>query len=193
MADKNNPNCGPGSLGMDKLYSERKNTLRNWVLRFLKRPQDVEDIIQEAFLRTYQVQVERPLENPVGYLFRTARNLSFKSNAKLEQKLTDYIADLGLPEVTKDIDPVVTDLEAHEQFSHFCRAVRELPLQCRRVFILRKVYELSHDEIAKRLGISVSTSHQHLAKGLAKCTAYMEAHGFLEYSGSLGVSRQVEK
>ena len=43
-------------------------------------------------------------------------------------------------------------------------AIAELPTQCRRVFTLRKVYSLSPDEIAVRLGLSVSTVEKHLVK-----------------------------
>jgi RNA polymerase sigma factor (sigma-70 family) len=178
MKDKKGREAFNRELG--DLYSNKKQQLKNWVMRFVHRPQDVEDIVQEAFLRTYQVQMDKPIDNPTGYLFQAAKNLSFKSNAKFDHKLTDYIADLDLPGVSMDTDPVIASLEAHEQFSLFCRAVRDLPVQCRRVFILRKVYDLSHAEIAERLGISVSTSHQHLAKGLARCTAFMKDEGLLE-------------
>jgi len=55
--------------------------------------------------------------------------------------------------------------------------VRDLPLQCRRVFLLRKVYDLSYQEIAKRLEISVSTVEKHMLNGVTKCSAYLRAHG----------------
>ena len=67
----------------------------------------------------------------------------------------------------------------------FCEAVRELPPQCRRVLILKKVYGLSHAEIAERLNITVSTSNQHLAKAIAKCTLYMQERGYLDDTDSV--------
>ena len=57
----------------------------------------------------------------------------------------------------------------------FCRAVGGLPEQCRRAFILKKVYGLSQQEIADRLSISQSTVEKHIAKGLLMCREYMES------------------
>ena len=57
----------------------------------------------------------------------------------------------------------------------FRRAIATLSPQCRKVFILRKVHGLSHQEIADRMGLSVSTTSKHLAKALERCDAYMRA------------------
>jgi len=44
-------------------------------------------------------------------------------------------------------------------------AVGSLPEQCRRVFVLKKVYGLSQEEVAARVGIAESTVEKHIAKG----------------------------
>ena len=49
--------------------------------------------------------------------------------------------------------------------------VRSLPMECRQVFTLRKVYGLSQKEIATELDISENTVEQHLAKGVRLCSA----------------------
>jgi RNA polymerase sigma-70 factor (ECF subfamily) len=58
--------------------------------------------------------------------------------------------------------------------------VDQLPPLCRRVFVLRKVYRLSHDEIAEVLGVSHSTIEKHVAKGLVRCRDYLRQAGLLE-------------
>jgi RNA polymerase sigma-70 factor (ECF subfamily) len=60
--------------------------------------------------------------------------------------------------------------------------VDRLPPLCRRVFVLRKVYKLSHTEIAEVLGVSHSTIEKHVAKGLLRCRDYLREHGMLEPS-----------
>jgi DNA-directed RNA polymerase specialized sigma24 family protein len=55
-----------------------------------------------------------------------------------------------------------------------------LPPLCRRVFVLRKVYRLSHDEIAEVLGVSHSTIEKHVAKGLIRCRDYLRDAGLLD-------------
>jgi len=52
--------------------------------------------------------------------------------------------------------------------------VSELPIQCRRVFVLRKVYGYSQAEIAQELGISVSTVESHIATGMHRVRQWMK-------------------
>jgi RNA polymerase sigma-70 factor (ECF subfamily) len=165
---------------LEEVFLDSYASLKALVNRYLKRPEDVEDILQETFIRTFEADRESRILNLRGYLFRTARNLSFNHQALHANRLTSYLGDIGVLELDGFEPPPENRLEAHEQFSIFCEAVAGLPLQCQRVLILKKVYGLSHDEIAKRLGITVSTTNQHLAKGLARCTWYMRERGYLE-------------
>lgn len=90
---------------------------------------------------------------------------------------------MNLTEVLGTGELVLQQLERDERFALFCEATRALPEQCRKVFILKKIYDLSHKEIAERLGISVSTTNQYLAKALARVTAHLREQGYLEESG----------
>jgi len=71
-------------------------------------------------------------------------------------------------------------LDARRRFESFCTAVDSLPPMCRRAFVLRKVYKLSHSEIAEVLGVSPSTIEKHVAKGLRRCRDYLRERGMLE-------------
>ena len=52
----------------------------------------------------------------------------------------------------------------------------ELPIKCRKVFVLRKVYGYSQAEIAKKLGISLSTVETHITKGMHRTKLFMDEH-----------------
>lgn len=172
------------------VFIENYEGLKSSISRYIKRPHDVEDIVQETYVKSYQAQQNTSIDNIKAYLFTTARNLSFKHQALHANKVTDYLEDLGLSEVINETARLEDEIQAHQQFSIFCEAVRELPLQCRRVFILKKVYGLSHEEIAQRLGISVSTANQHLAKGMARCTIYMREKGYLDKVAQSDLTKQ---
>ncbi len=155
--------------------------LKSVVYGYVKHPHDVEDIVQETFVRVYQANKQSRISNLKAYLFTTARNLSFKHLSLHANKITDYLDDLALSEVM-DSNTGITleqELQAHEQFCIFCEALRELPLQCRRAFILKKVYGLNYDEISERLNITPNTVNQHITKGMARCTQYMREKGYL--------------
>ena len=174
----------------EEVFLDCYASLKSVVSRYLKRPEDVEDIVQEVFVRTYEAKQKSRILNLRAYFFTTARNLSLKHKALHANKMTDQLEVLGVSEVYDYRTSLETRYEANEQFSIFCEAVRELPPQCRRVLILKKGYGLSHSEIAERLNITVSTTNQHLAKGIAKCTLYMRERGYLVDTESLNEKKQ---
>jgi RNA polymerase sigma-70 factor (ECF subfamily) len=78
---------------------------------------------------------------------------------------------------------VETQLISRERLALYCGIVSELPSQCRRAFILKKVYGLSQREIAKFLGISENTVEKHIAKGILVCARKMtelDARGLVD-------------
>ena len=164
----------------EQIFLDNRRKLFSLVSRYLNRPQDIEDVVQETFIRSYQSDIKRQIDKPENYMFRTARNLSLKHLALSDNKITDLIEDFDQLGVLLTEDRVLREIEGAEQFSIFCEAASALPERCRRVFILKKVYGLTHDEIAARLDISVSTTNQHLAKALSRVTEYMRQHGYLK-------------
>ena len=164
--------------GVVQAFISNRSFLAAWVNRFVSRPEDVEDIVQETFLRSYRALMSREIDNPKAYLFSAAKNLAIKHNELSANKFACQIDDMGLSEVISIDDPVLQSAEAREEMSCLSEAIRELPVQCRRVFVLKRVYGLSHREIADRLGISPNTVHQHLSKGVARCTFYMRDKGY---------------
>jgi len=149
--------------------------LKRYLSRILKRQEDVEDIAQEAFVRVLEAGSKGEIHYHKAYLYRTARNLALNSLARKSNLLEDYIEDLPDPDVFTDSTGPEEEVTGQQRFELFCRAAAELPEQCRRVLVLRKVYGLSQKEVADRLDISVSTVEKHLAKGLLLCAAHMQS------------------
>lgn len=132
---------------------------------------EVEDILQETYVRICQLPEPESIEKPKSFLYTTARNLAFDHLKRAETRLTDELQEEsevhGLGDVTFE------QAVSQKEFSTFCEAVRELPQQCRRVFVLKKVYGYSQKEIAMQMAISQSTVEKHIATGIKKCTLYM--------------------
>src|SRR6185369_15842135 len=61
---------------------------------------------------------------------------------------------------------VVQQVMARQELGQLEAAIAELPPGCRAVLLLRKVELLSHQEIADRLGIAVSTVEKQHARAL---------------------------
>lgn len=168
----------PEMTDVARSYLSHKSSLMRFIGRFVRHPQDIEDIVHETFLRTYASEINTQIRSPKAFLFRTARNLALKHLSKSSYRLTDYLEDFEFSEVLRVEESAENTAEIQEQFAVFCQAVRLLPVQCRRAFILRKVYGLTYKEIAEHLGVSVNTVEKHLATGIVKCSAYMKSKGY---------------
>jgi RNA polymerase sigma-70 factor (ECF subfamily) len=161
---------------MDQQLVELQQKLKRFIRRFLKQPEDVEDIAQESFIRVLEAGSQGKIDYPKAYLYRTARNLAFNKLTSSAHQLVDAIEDLPDADVLASTTTLEDEIGAQRRFELFCRAVAQLPEQCRTVLILRKVYGLSQREVADQLGIAVSTVEKHLAKGLLRCADYMNRH-----------------
>jgi RNA polymerase sigma-70 factor (ECF subfamily) len=171
-------NDGDKLSGVSKVFLEQMPSLKKYVSRFINHPHDIEDIVHDAFLNSYAAEINTKIHTPKAFLFTTAKHLALKKIGSSTTRLTDYLEDLDRLEVIGNIAPLDETIEGLEQFALFCKAVQKLPLQCRRVFILRKVYGLTHKEIAEHLDISVSTIEKHLATGISRCSDYMRSKGY---------------
>lgn len=158
---------------MDDQWHHFSGRLKRYLSRILKRPEDVEDIAQEAFVRVLEAGSKGEIHYQKAYLFRTAHNLALNALARKANVLVDYMEDFPEPEVLMESAPLEDTVAAQRRFELFCRAVATLPDQCRQVLVLRKVYGLSQQEVAARLGISVSTVEKHLAKGMLRCSTQL--------------------
>lgn len=167
-------------------FLENSGSLKRFLSRFLVERQDIEDVVQEAYLRAYCAQGERRIEQPKAFLFRIAKNLALNELNRKTRQITDYVADFDLPVVIDSEITLEDELEAHQHLGLFCEAIATLPEQRRRVFLLRKVHGFSHKEIAKRMNLSVSSVEKHLLKGTLVCRAYVRER---EEEGATNVQR----
>ncbi|MEM6545537.1 MAG: sigma-70 family RNA polymerase sigma factor [Pseudomonadota bacterium] len=153
-------------------------------------PDTVEDIVQETYVKLCQQGDGKDIRYPRAYFYRAVKNLALDHVLRFDQRFTDSLESAtNLP---AGHDQTFTDAVTHEQFGHLCDAVRRLPLQCRRVFVLKKVYNYSQKEIAAELGISEKTVEKHVALGLARCRDYMERYQPEQESRSHGKQRGEE-
>lgn len=163
---------------MDHQDRQLHTRLKRYIARLLKRPEDIEDIAQESFLKVLEAGSKGEIRYPTAYLYRTARNLAFNNLTKKSNKAVDSIEDLLDSDVIGQTARLEDDIMAQQRFELFCRAAAGLPDQCRQVLILRKVYGLSQQEVAAQLGIAVSTVEKHVAKGMVRCSQYMASQGY---------------
>ncbi len=174
---------GSPAGGLLETFLSCKSLLTRIVGRIV-RPDEIEDIVQETFVLSYAASRGQKLKNPRAFMVRVARNVAIDHIKRAEHQFLCCIDDLDEVDLLMSLEQL-PDIrcQSEERFLAFCRGVATLPVSCRRVFILKKVYGLSMQEIAGRLGISQSTVEKHVAKGMFIVVEYMLRQGHGEDGG----------
>ena len=140
-------------------------------------PKEVEDIVQEAYVRACQAEQATSIRAPSSFLFKTVRNLALDHVKRSESRLSDSFEEENSAEAfyqqSFGMNPQ-DETVSHEEFSLFCDAVRLLPAQCRRAFVLKKVYGFTRKEIAEQMNISENTVQTQIARGLKASMRFMD-------------------
>lgn len=156
-------------------FLDNVGSLRHFLRRFLESSEDVEDLLQETFVRSFEAEHSTDIATPRAFLFRTARNLALNELTRRTRQKTVAVADID------SLTVLVAEREQHsdgpsaravieERLARASAAVDRLSPRVREVFLLRHVEGLKQREIAERLGIAESTVEKHIASGLAKIT-----------------------
>lgn len=167
------PNKDDNSTRVMTAFKTHHGALKRFLSRFLSNAQDIEDVAQEAFLRAYSAEEKTLIREPKSFLFRIARNVAVSELRSKSRQIVDYIEDQADSDVLLQEWGTEDEVQALERLGIHCEAVATLPPQCRKVYLLRKVYGLSHKQIATRMQISVSTTEKHLIRGVELCDRYV--------------------
>jgi RNA polymerase sigma factor (sigma-70 family) len=148
--------------------SERfRGVLMRYFERQVRDSPDVEDMVQEVFMRLLHRRDLMAIDRPEGYLFETAASvIRDRARKRIVRHAQDHetyeesvhaVEDASLERVSMD----------REALQEIVRALQELPERTRTVFVLHRMEELRQTEIARRLGISVSAVEKHMIKAVA--------------------------
>lgn len=148
--------------------------LKRFVARLCRSEADADDITHEALVAALRAEAAHAIEHPEAYLYRAARNLAIRDQAKRSREVAGLV-DSASDTLASSEPSAEEQVISRERFALFCEAVATLPPNCRRVFVMRKVYGYTHKEISERLDISTSTVEKHLATGFARCLAALKA------------------
>ena len=157
-----------------ELFGESRVALRRYVGRFVRSREVADEIVQEAFLRTYE-HAEH-VKTPRAFLFSTARNLALDIRRHDRIARTETLGDFEPLNVVSESDCPEAKAEADEGSALLRDAVARLPPACRAAFTLKVFYAYSYKEIAAKLGISAKTVEHHIARGLRETHEYLRRH-----------------
>jgi RNA polymerase sigma-70 factor (ECF subfamily) len=147
--------------------------LRAWLVRSFGPRLDVDDVVQEAFLRVLRAHGAGELQAPKAFLFATARNLALDHLRRHHVSRTDSLMEADFSNVLDDHESIPGNVARNQELALLTEAIQSLPDRCRQVMTLRIVYGLTQRIIGEKLGISDRTVAAQLAIGTKKCTDHL--------------------
>ena len=155
------------------VFSRYSRSLRRYLRRYSVSEETAADVAQEAFLRVYVASRTDTVKQPRAFLYQIARNLILNHIRNQNRAGTDTVPDIDDLGVYDEFPSLEATCISREEYELLVGAIETLPNQCRRVFILRKIYQYSYREIVDELGIALSTVEKHVAQGVKLCHRYL--------------------
>jgi len=154
------------------LFKENYKKLCCYAEDFMKEKAAAEEIVGDFFLKLWENRESLDIKESINaYMYTSIRNNCLKSleHLKVLQKYRDYAtytlqnADLLYP-----TSYPLNDMISNEIVSEVEEAIDSLPEQCREVFNLSRFEELSYQEIANKLDLSINTVRTQMTRAMQK-------------------------
>jgi RNA polymerase sigma factor (sigma-70 family) len=130
------------------------------------KPNEIDDIVQEAYSRIASIGNFRHIASPRAYFLQVARNILFEQLRRSRLIRIDIVAEIDALNISDDRPDQERAMIAKEEMVRLKQLIDGLPKQCRRMFVLRKIERLSQKHIAERLGVSENTVETQVGRGL---------------------------
>ncbi|MBE7539917.1 MAG: RNA polymerase sigma factor [Opitutaceae bacterium] len=181
--------AGAGFLGEDQRWFAQKilphaGQLRAYLRNTFPGVRDVDDIMQESYLRVWRTRGDQSIQSPKAFLFRVARNLALdilRRGRRSPVETKETLADLPVLDRARN---GVEQLGDSEQLGHLAEAVASLSPRSRELIVLCQIQGLTHREAALRLGLSLKTVDEHILRGLRRLGQELRRRGFNGLNGS---------
>jgi RNA polymerase sigma-70 factor (ECF subfamily) len=177
------PDAAPASPGdpqgawFAKEVQPHGASLRSYVRRAFPTVNDVDDVVQESFLRIWKARLAQPIHSSKAFLFKVARHLALDLVRRGQVSPINHVRDLSALNVVEDSRGVAESADANEKMLALADAVASLPTRCREIVILRKFKGLSQKEVAAHFGLSERTVEVQVARGVRRCEDYLRKRG----------------
>ncbi len=164
-------------VAFDGLVKATYDDTYSLALRLTGNPADAEDVAQDTYLRVFKHLRRFRGDAHLGtWLHRITVNCASNLTAKRGRvrRHEEYAADIGATTPTSDpsCDPAER-ATADDLRTRLQAAVESLPHKLRDVVVLRDVAGLSHDAIARQLGISESAAKVRLHRARQRLRAQL--------------------
>lgn len=166
---------------MIKLYQQYELNIRKFLMRKVRQKEDVEDMVQETFLKAHRVSDWEDVRNPESYLVSIAKNAYKDYIRKETRNIVDNRTDITCLEMKDDKPNPEQIISGKQDFRELEKVIGSLTPRVKQAIILIKIMNVTYAEASEIMGVSISTLENHVTKGIAECRRKIKTQA--AYSG----------
>ena len=138
--------------------------VRGWLARHRALPEDVDELIQEAYCRLATLETIDHIQRPDAYFFSIARHLLLRRLRRQRIVPIDAIAEI---DSHRDDSPTPErQMEGKSDYERMLQIMDTLPDRCRQIVKLRKVEGWSQKRIADHLNTTEKAVEKQIWLGV---------------------------
>ena len=161
-------------IAFDNIYEIYSKRLYGFVLRYVKQKEDAEGIVQEVFIKIWETRNKIDIYSSFdSFIFTVAYNTTISILRKKVSE-TKYLDQLKSVQQITDADQIIDDIYFKEINTRLQLLLDKLTLRQKEIFLLSREFGLTHEEIAKKLDISVNTVKNHMVTTLAFIKSHID-------------------
>lgn len=166
------------------LYDRYHLLVYNWALPFVKVPHLAEDLVQEVFLKIWEIRARlNPQLSFPAFLYRIARNKAFSLLKKISTE--EHCRSEVMHQLGTTAESAENRVLWHQYQQLLSDAVHQLPMQRQKVFKLCRQEGKSYEEVAMALNISRNTVKEHMVLAVKDIREYFHRYGDLSFMALL--------
>jgi RNA polymerase sigma-70 factor (family 1) len=162
-------------FAFDILYKKYSRKVYNFGYSILKSTEETENLIQDVFLNFWEDRLNIEKDSSIkSYIFTLTYNsaISVMRKKASESRYFEYLKTLQ--EAREE--PVNLELEYNELSTRLDMIIKALPQRQKEIYLMHKIEELTYNQIAKRLNISVNTIENHMSRALKTIRRKLESY-----------------
>lgn len=140
--------------------------LRARLRRMVASSDQIDDIVQDAYLAIARLQSVTHIRNGRAYLFTAARTAMLQRIRRDRLVRIDSLTELHLLTLEDEGPGPDRSFEARRELERVKRLIAGLPDRCREIFELRRIHGMPQREIARRMNLSEHVVEQQAVRGL---------------------------
>ncbi len=144
---------------------------------------DVDDVVQESYLRVWRAFAAQPIESARAFLFRVARNIALDLVRRDRRAPLEQAGDFAGLNVVDESNDVRHGVVTRERIALLAESLDALPQRQRQLVILCKLQGLSHRDAAVQLGLAEKTVTEHVYRGVQRLGEELQRRGLDRFAG----------